>query len=199
MRRPSSSAAPNDPAVSGQSRSCCVVQPPPGHRGAPLRVGADRLLGDGEILVQDRQLAVGARVEYAAADDRLIRQRHHDVTRLARADVDEERPQPSVRGPPAQHVVLVRLRQPVVREPARQSAARRPSAPPVRPGTRPRSRIQRVGRTDRPRGQPGRSRCQSSRFSSQPFIRKRGASWLIQSDRRGPDGPVRPRPPLWRR
>ena len=95
-----------------------VVVTPPGHRGAPLRVGLGDLVHGREVAVQDGHLAVFARVETARADDFLLRERHHHVGRLAGVEVDQERAQPAIRGlRVGEHLVLGRLLEAVVGEP----------------------------------------------------------------------------------
>ena len=94
-----------------------VVVTPPGHGGAPLRVGLGDLVHGREVAVQDGHLAVFARVEPARADDFLLRERHHHVGRLAGAGVDQERAQPAIRSRAGQHLVLGRLLEAVVGEP----------------------------------------------------------------------------------
>ena len=111
-----------------------VVQPAPGHRRPPLRVGPDHLLRGGEVLVDDRHLPVGPRVEDAPADHLAPGQRDHHVAGFAGGHVDQERPQPAVGRLPgrAEHLVLGGLLQPVVGEAHRlgQQARRGQDVPP---------------------------------------------------------------------
>ena len=120
-----------------------VVVAPPGHGGAPVRVGLGDLVHPGEVAVQDGHLAVDGRVQGACADHFLVGQRHHHVGRLAAAGVDQVRAQPPVRGLTRQHLVLGGLLEAVVGEPdgcpvSCWQAARPPPRCPGRPGTPPR-------------------------------------------------------------
>ncbi len=135
-----------------------VVVAPPGHGGAPVRVGLGDLVHAGEVALQDRHLAVPGRVQGARADHFPVGERHDHVRGLAAVEVDQERAQPSVAGRAGQHLVLGRLLQAVVGEPdgLGEQASRHQDVPAGQVLLRAR-RVERMRATHRPRSiRPGR-------------------------------------------
>src|SRR5262249_28008736 len=74
-----------------------VGQPAPGHRGPPALVRVHDLLAEGEILVEDRHVAVTAGVEGPGGKYFLAAEREDRVGGLAGDHVDQERAKAAVR------------------------------------------------------------------------------------------------------
>ena len=158
-----------------------VGQPAPGHRRPPLRVGADHVLDHAEVLVDDRQLAVGCAGRAPGATPPGPRRgtRPRRRTRPVATSM-QERPQPPVRpGRPAPRPWAARPGRSRRTGPCRRAGRPRPGSP-ARPGTRRRS----PGRADA-RAPPASASAGSRCRSSDPLeLLERGASARSGSTRR---------------